>query len=286
MDQHNPQLTLSLGSRTSQSTSTLGTPPAVPPAAAPVVPLTTLPVTPLVAPTVMPSVTPLVTSLAAYSVAPLAASSVAPLATSSVAPLAASSVASLAAPPVVPLTAPQAVHPTAHPSHHKSTELQGSQGIALSNNLQRIESESSRQRASLNESERLQLVRLCCTRGEEYLQGKEKFWVCRTEEFNIATSKNIANARSIVMCMLKLYTARLSKDSRSSGIVFIESELDQALKAWNYWVERADENKLAKRQGGEEEKQEQEQAKLDRENMLLPMSKKRIFREAAAALSD
>lgn len=31
---------------------------------------------------------------------------------------------------------------------------------------------------------------------------------------------------------------------------------------------------------------DQDRAKMDRENMLLPMSKKRIFREAAAALTD
>ena len=73
---------------------------------------------------------------------------------------------------------------------------------------------------------------------------------------------------------------------QASGTVFIESELDQALKSWNDWVVRAEEGKSAKRPAGEEEKRDQEKAKIDQENMLLPMSKKRIFREAVAALSD
>lgn len=73
---------------------------------------------------------------------------------------------------------------------------------------------------------------------------------------------------------------------QASGTVFIESELDQALKSWNDWVVRAEEGKSEKRPAGEEEKRDQERAKIDQENMLLPMSKKRIFREAVAALSD
>lgn len=73
---------------------------------------------------------------------------------------------------------------------------------------------------------------------------------------------------------------------QASGTVFIESELDQALKSWNDWVVRAEERKSVKRPVGEEEKRDQAKAKMDRENMLLPMSKKRVFREAVAALSD
>ncbi|RPA94535.1 hypothetical protein L873DRAFT_1792970 [Choiromyces venosus 120613-1] len=66
----------------------------------------------------------------------------------------------------------------------------------------------------------------------------------------------------IVMRMLKLYTA-------------------QSLK-----VLCAEENKLAKRQGEKEGKGDQERAKLDQENILLLMLKKRTFREAAAALTN
>jgi len=73
---------------------------------------------------------------------------------------------------------------------------------------------------------------------------------------------------------------------QASGTVFIESGLDEALKFWNDWVVRADEGKRVKRPAGAEEKRDQEKAKMDQENLLLPMSKKRIFREAVAALSD
>ena len=74
------------------------------------------------------------------------------------------------------------------------------QGVTINDNSWGVD--SVRQRANLRESERLQLVRLCCTRREEYLQGKERFWDRRTQEFNATSSKNIANARSIVMRML------------------------------------------------------------------------------------
>ncbi|KAG0123473.1 hypothetical protein HOY82DRAFT_544232 [Tuber indicum] len=174
----------------------------------------------------------------------------------------------------------------AHQNYHERDFGDGEilQGVTLDHTIPVIE--SSRQRASLTENERLQLVRLCCTRGEEYLRGKEKFWICRTEEFNATASKRIANARSIVMPMRKLYTARLSKDTQASGTVFIESELDQALRSWNQWVVQAEDHKTTKRAGADEKKRDQEQAKIDRENMLLPMSKKKVFREAVAALSD
>lgn len=80
-------------------------------------------------------------------------------------------------------------------------------------NYQPQRPEQHRQRASLTETERLLLVPLCCSRGEEYLQGKEKFWTRQTEKFNHTTEKSIANARTIVMRLLKKYRAKYSKVS-------------------------------------------------------------------------
>jgi len=58
------------------------------------------------------------------------------------------------------------------------------------------------------------------------------------------------------------------------------------LNGWNIWVVQAEGEKARKRHEEEKEKADQERAKIDRENMLLLMSKKRIFRKAAAALTD
>ena len=102
--------------------------------------------------------------------------------------------------------------PAPGPTHQEyAQDIPRSQGVTLNDNCRGVD--SVRQRVNLSESERLQLVRLCCTRGEEYLQGKERFWDHRTQEFNATSGKNIANARSIVMRMLKTYTMRLSKVS-------------------------------------------------------------------------
>ena len=73
---------------------------------------------------------------------------------------------------------------------------------------------------------------------------------------------------------------------QASGTVFVETELDQALNGWNQGVVQAEGEKASKRQEEEKEKADQERAKMDRENMLLPSLKKRIFRKAAAALTD
>jgi len=80
-------------------------------------------------------------------------------------------------------------------------------------NYQPQRPEQHRQRASLTETEWLLFVRLCCSRGEEYLQGKEKLWTRQTEEFNRTTGKSIANAQTIVMRLLKQCRAKCSKVS-------------------------------------------------------------------------
>jgi len=64
---------------------------------------------------------------------------------------------------------------------------------------------------------------------------------------------------------------------QASGTVFAETKLDQALNRWNNWVVRAEGEKATKRQEEEKEKADQERAKIDRENMLLPMSKRVCF---------
>ena len=53
-------------------------------------------------------------------------------------------------------------------------------------------------RSSLTDGQRLQLVRLCCLKGEEYLGSKVDFWAKRTMEFNLATGKAVSSARTIV----------------------------------------------------------------------------------------
>jgi len=77
----------------------------------------------------------------------------------------------------------------------------------------RTDNHQPRQRARLTDSECPLLVRLCCSWGEEYLQGKERLWIRQTEEFNCTTGKSIANTRTIVMQMLKQYKTKCSKVS-------------------------------------------------------------------------
>jgi hypothetical protein len=68
-------------------------------------------------------------------------------------------------------------------------------------------------RTRLSEGEKLQLLRLCVQRGEEYCGRREEFWARRTEEMNSLLSqgrthnqgRTISNARTVVSNMLKKY---------------------------------------------------------------------------------
>ncbi|PUU74715.1 hypothetical protein B9Z19DRAFT_1092089 [Tuber borchii] len=155
-----------------------------------------------------------------------------------------------------PISGSEHLAPSPKPSNDITLSAQEPSIIPVTEGEIHTDTHQPRQRASLTESERLLLVRLCCSRGEEYLQGKERFWIRQTEEFNRTSGKSIANARTIVMRMLKQYKTKCSKDTQASGTVFAETELDQALNGWNAWVVRAEREKAAKRLAEEEEKAE------------------------------
>ena len=75
------------------------------------------------------------------------------------------------------------------------------------------------------------------------------------------------------------------QDETSSGTVFCDTEMNQTLREWQKWVTRATE-KGRKNILEVERNTQAEKTKQDQQNMLLRMSKKRIFREGLAALPE
>ena len=75
------------------------------------------------------------------------------------------------------------------------------------------------------------------------------------------------------------------QDEKSSGMVFSDTEMNQALREWQKWIARAMEK--GKKNSSEVEKDLQaEKTKQDQQNMLLRMSKKRVFQEGLAILPE
>ena len=71
--------------------------------------------------------------------------------------------------------------------------------------------EKTGQRSRLTARQQLQLVRLCCSRGDEYSGPKVNFWAKRTVEFNRATGKSVASARTIVTRLYRDYLVRVAE---------------------------------------------------------------------------
>ncbi|KAF8542003.1 hypothetical protein BDD12DRAFT_877287 [Trichophaea hybrida] len=142
-------------------------------------------------------------------------------------------------------------------------------------------------RARLTDGDRLQLVRLCVTHGEEYLGPKEEYWLKQTVQFNRIKGTNMANARTVVTALLKKYMMEMNFDEKSSGNTHADTDMNQALHLWCTWVEGADATKDSVWAAATSAKDVQaRKTMIYQENMLLPQSKKRIFVEAAAALGD
>lgn len=169
------------------------------------------------------------------------------------------------------------------------------------------------QRSRLTARQQLHLVRLCCERGEEYSGPKENFWAKRTAEFNRVTGKSVASARTIVTRLYREYLAKAAEvlvfffsfyflrpqrsigrladqclqDDGSSSNAWPEEELGQALAVWHDWVKRASETKSSGKAAAESgEDARVQRARMDRENILLPISRKRSFSDSMATLDD